>query len=126
MLLVSILINFVLVLRFLFCLMLILMMLDQLCLQKLFIAYLRLLIDLFQTEMRIGTPNHNGLGYILNVFMGLGLAVFRNFHNGRAIQFFLSESLLGVGILGEFIDVQLVDSIVSAIAFGDGLSVFLE
>jgi hypothetical protein len=58
---------------------------------------------------------------------------FYEFRTGRfwgfewwEIWVFYHESLLGVRMLSEFVDIELIDSIVAAILFWDGLTVFLE
>ncbi len=87
---------------------------------ELFLVYLGFFVDLFETEMCIGTANYDGFGDVFRVFMSLGLAVFGDFNDGRSgdeTGFFIGESLMGVRMLSEFIDVELIDSIVAAIPF---------
>lgn len=79
--------------------------------------------------MRIGTANHDGFGNVFGVFMRLGLTVFGNFDDRRSVhgaRFLLDECLMGVRMLTEFVDVELVNPIVATVSFGNGLSVLLE
>jgi hypothetical protein len=61
--------------------------------------------------------------------MRLGLGVFGNFNDRRSLYgvgFFLGVCLTGVRMLIEFVDVELVNPIVAAVSFRNGLSVLLE
>lgn len=87
---------------------------------ELFLVDLSFFVDLFETEMCIGTANYDSFGDVFGVFMNLGLAVFGDFDDGRSGDergFFIGESLMGVRMLSEFVDVELIDSIVAAIPF---------
>jgi hypothetical protein len=94
--------------------------LDNFGFDELFLVDLGFFVDLFETEMCIGTADYDGFGDVFRVVMSLGLAVFGDFDNGRSGDeggFFIVESLMGVRMRSEFVDFELIDSIVAAIPF---------
>ncbi len=104
-------------------------MLYEFGLDKLFLVELGFFIDFFETEMGVGTADDDGFGNVISVFMRFGLRLFGDFNDGGSGNergFFIAESLMGVRMLTEFVDAELIDSIVAAIPFGDGLAVLLE
>jgi hypothetical protein len=98
------------------------------CPYELFIVELRFLIYLLETEMRISTANYDRFRDVFNIFICLGLALSGNFNDGRFVcdaGFILGECLMRVRMLIKLVDAQLVNAIVAAVSFGNGLAVFL-
>ena len=69
--------------------------LDKFGFDELFLVELSFFVDLFETEMCVGTANHDGFGDVFRVFMSLGLGGFGDFDDGRSGNergFFIVES----------------------------------